>query len=225
MNTQLDVLEPGDRPRFIEGWTEVPSHIDIRYAAVQLIPHLVDLSRQAVDELGESYRGFNVGTAFLVQDTTGGRNGIYFGGNYTPFKGAEWNCAEKRAKERIQAAGFDKVIAMAVAGPVQADSESGLVTPTLHPCGRCRGMMCDCELFDGDTLIVTTTLDESELEIFTLDGLLSYHETGVKPPFPSDFHPMLEISWDSFVNYDPTVDEREMEILMRMRDLVRQRGF
>jgi len=210
-----DYLQPGDRPDFIEGWVDLdrsPVQPDIPYFVTQSLCRLFDLSRQAVDNVGHSYRGFKVGTAVLAQDVQGGRLGIHFGGNYTPYKGAEWNCAEKRAFEVISQRGYDKVLAIAVSGPAYTDSESGLESPTCQPCHRCRGMLRGSDMVVAGTPVATTNLTEDVFELNTVQSLLKLHETGQQQPFP-DFHPQLPYYWNQILTYDAEVERAEIEAL------------
>lgn len=218
------VYEPGiDRPPFVEGLQEFSRAsrlIDPRFLVVQSLCRVVDLSQQAVERLGNSYRGFKVGAAVLALDDTSGRMGIVFGGNYTPYKGADWNCAEKGAFERARQRGFNRVLAVGVTGPLQPDSESGIESPTLHPCYRCRAMMDESDMTAPDTLIATSNLQETAYELFDLEGLLALHRQKITPQFP-DYHPQLPMYWNQITSYDREAEMREYEILRRMATQLR----
>jgi cytidine deaminase len=205
-------LEPGDRPDFIEGWHDlrmlrIPS--DRRFHAVQSLAYIIDLSQQAIDKLGESYRGFRVGAAALVEDELGGRIGVYFQGNYTPYEGAEWNCAEKRLLESIKEKGFTKIRAIAISGPLQQDAASGIISSTLHPCHKCRGLFQESDLVDDDTLVATSNPETNSFELFTVRSLRLLHETGQPQPFPDDYHPYLIHFWNQILSYDPEEEAQE----------------
>ena len=214
----LRYLQPGDRPDFIEGWHDLSVggvQADVPYLVTQSLCRILNLSHQAVERLGESYRGFRVGAAVLALDSNLGRTGIYFGGNYTPFKGAEWNCAEKRAFEVVRAKGFTRVLGVAVSGPAQPDSVSGIESPTLHPCHRCRGLLATSDLVNEDTLVATTNLAEDEFELFTVKSLLALHDTGQPQPFP-EYHPLLPAYWNQILSFDADDERAEMAILEKM---------
>ena len=209
-------LQPGDRPDFIEGWHDLGktgSQIDVPYLVTQSLCRILDLSHQSVERLGESYRGFKVGTAVLALNNSG-RTGIYFGGNYTPFKGSEWNCAEKRALEAVRAGGFSKVLAIAVSGSPQPDAISGITSPTLHPCHRCRGLLSSSDLVNEETLIATTDLAENEYELFSVKSLLAFHDTQRPQPFP-EYHPLLPTFWSQILTYDAVEERAEMTMLAK----------
>lgn len=204
------VLRPGDRPSFIEGWYDLnsPVEIDADYLTVQSLCRVIDLSQQAIEQLGISYRGFKVGCAILALDELGHRSGIYFGGNFTPYQGAQWNCAEKRALSKIEERGFNKVLAIAVSGPPQTDV-SGVESPTLHPCHRCRAMFAQSELIQPETLVATSTPDGSAHELFTQESLERLHATHEPQSFP-DTHRLLPFYWDQAINYDQSEERLEM---------------
>ncbi len=216
-------LEAGDRPSFVEGWFDInslPASLDLANLTVQSLCRILDLSHQAGNRLGESYRGFKVGTAALVVDTPGGRIATYFAGNLTPYEGADWGCAEKRVSETIPWRGFDRVLAIAVTGPPQTDA-SGVESLTLHPCYKCRSMMSGSELFTADTLIATSNLTQDVYELFTLQSLLKLHETKQPQPFPN-FHPLLPHYWRQILEFDPADEIRERAILQSMAAIIRK---
>ena len=62
-----------------------------------------------------------------------------------------------------------------VVGQPQPDKESGLVSPTLHPCGECRKLMQYRERLSPDTLIYTITFTRDHTELFTLQKLIELH--------------------------------------------------
>lgn len=216
-------LQPGDRPEFIEGWVDLarsPAELDVPYFVTQSLCRLLDLSRQSVENVAHSYRGFRVGTAVLAHDTQGGRLGIHFGGNFTPYKGAEWNCAEKRAFEVIPQRGYDKVLAIAVSGPPYKDSESGIESPTCQPCHRCRCLLQTSTMVGADTLVASTNLSEDVFELSTVESLLKLHETGQQQPFPV-YHPLLPYYWRQIVTYNAEDERAEIEGLTSIADQLR----
>lgn len=213
-------VRPGDEVPFIEGWFDLnrlKGDYDLKYIAVQSLCRLVELSRQAAGKIAHSHRGFNVGAAILAHDSQGHRTGIYFGGNYTPYSGAEWNCAEKRGFERVLERGFDEVLALAVCGPHQADP-SGVETVTLHPCPKCRGMLEISPMTRPDNLVATSLPDGSAYELYTRDSLLNLHRSGQPQPFPAT-HPLLPFYWEQVKNHDAAEDRAEMEALDRIARL------
>lgn len=212
MNT-IRAVDPSDRPPFVETWFDIRNQTEgnLEHLVMSSLSRIIDLSRQAVEQIAYSYRGFRVGCAVLALDEPGKRMGIYFGGNFTPYKGAEWNCAEKRALPTVEARGFNKILAIAVSGPQQID-ESGVKSPTLHPCHKCRNMLKHSHLTDPNTLITTVTPEGSAHEIHSLESLLKLHETGQEQPFPS-YPPLLPIYWNEILTYDHQVDVEDMQRL------------
>jgi cytidine deaminase len=212
------ILYPGDRTNFVEGWFDLRRPVNITdtdYLAVQSLCRITDLANQANEHLGHSYRGFKVGAAVLALDEPGRRAGIYFGGNLTPYKGAPWNCAEKRAFEVVQERGFNRILALAVSGPPQIDA-SGVESPTLHPCHKCRTMMNESDMTDPNVLVATTNLDQTAHELFTLDSLIRRHDTKQPQPFP-DYHSLLPFYWQQVLEFDPKKEKEEHAILEDMR--------
>lgn len=219
-----DALRPGDRPRFIEEWhnlNQLPCSIDITYLTVQSLCRIVDLSQQAVERLGTSYREFKVGCAVLAFDEPSMRTGIYLGGNFTPYEGAEWNCAEKRALQRVENYGFSEVLALAVSGPPQVDV-SGVEFPTLHPCHKCRAMLEQSSLVQSDTLIATSTPSGDAYELFTRNSLIERHTTRQEQPFP-DHHFMLPFYWDQILTFDAEAEKDEMARLDKIARITNPR--
>jgi cytidine deaminase len=214
------ILYSGDRPNFIEGWFDLRRPVNITdadYLAVQSLCRITNLANQAVEQLGHSYRGFKVGAAVLALDEPGRRAGIYFGGNYTPYEGAEWNCAEKRAFEVVHKRGFNRILALAVSGPPQIDV-SGVESPTLHPCDKCREMMRESELTEPNTLVATANLDQTAHELFTVDSLIRRHETKQPQAFPS-YHLLLPYYWQQVLEFDPQEEKDELAILEEIRKM------
>lgn len=202
----------GDRPDFIEGWLPFSGpmrRMDPRAYVVQKLIHIIDLSAQAREQLGESYRGFKVGCAVLALDESGGRTGVYFGGNFTPYRGADWNCAEKRALESVESKGFDTVLALAVTGEPQVDN-SGVESPTLHPCSRCRHLFAESGLILPETLIATATPDLENFELHSLISLMRRHTLEEPQPFP-DYHPSLPNYWSQVLEMNRHAEEDRYE--------------
>jgi len=203
----------------MEGWFDVDAlaqRAGIPNLVVQSLCRILDLSHQAIEQLGQSYRGYKVGAAVLAHDEFGGRLGIYFGGNYTPYKGATWNCAEKRALEVVQKRGFNRVLAVAISGPApHVDEISGVESPTRHPCSKCRGMLSESPLIAPDTLIATSNLTEDAYELHTAESILQLHETGEPQDFP-DYDRLLPIYWLQILRYNPAAERAELAILHKI---------
>jgi hypothetical protein len=90
-------------------------------------------------------------------------------------------CAEQVAMEKMHrnrddsGGAFNYIPAIFVSGPVQPDTHSGLVTPTLHSCGIDRAIMWDEPTIDEDTLIVSVHPDKDIYEVNTHFELQTMH--------------------------------------------------
>lgn len=137
--------------------------------------NLANLARTAAFR-GLNYRDFLVGSAIL------GFNGqeykIFEGANLMLAKDEAKICAEGHALRNLTFAGYSQVIAIAVAGLPQPDKESGIISPTLHPCGGCRGMLIrlkERQVVQDDTRIYTVHLFEDIEEEYELQDIIKLH--------------------------------------------------
>ena len=215
--------EVGDTPLFREGefrLESLPSQLkqDVKLYVAQRLVYLLEMASQAVDVLGESHRGFRVGAAIEAYNPETGMLGTIFGGNFTPYKGAKWNCAEKHAFEKAEDEGYTHILAIGVVGPAQSDSKSGVVSPTLHPCHRCRTMIKKSQLVTPDTLIATATPDRNNHELFTPATLFDLHEEGLSAEFPDEWHPLLRSVWRGVERINELIEQdiAERETLKNM---------
>jgi cytidine deaminase len=154
----------------------LPTYVDARPIIMQSLRRLVETSRQAVEQLAHSYRGFNVGAAMLAESVDGDHAEIFSRGNHTPYAGAPWGCAEKRTIEHIEEMGLSRVLAISVAGPPYSSPEHGIDAPTCQPCMRCIGLLGESSVVTSDTLLVTTSTGEDFYEVSTVGSLLASHE-------------------------------------------------
>lgn len=159
----------------------------------QLREHLVIRARTAAAKRGRSYRDFRVGAAALLSSARPeylrsiGRTDhvIYTGANWKMGKDDRNTCAEQEivAQVRQQEHLFPprKIFALAIAGEAQdePDRESGVFTPTLHPCSHCRRLLQQVSGMKPDTIIMTVSRSSDTMEVMTFAELLSIH--AVKP--------------------------------------------
>jgi hypothetical protein len=63
-----------------------------------------------------------------------------------------------------------------VIGDMQADQQTGIETPTLHPCGVCRNTFLENDTpINLDSICVTARPDLKEIEWYTVRSLIDYH--------------------------------------------------
>lgn len=154
------------------------SPIDAWYAYVQLGPYAIERVRQAAMR-ARHYAGKQVGAVVLALSESGGT--VLFDGanqNLYPGENPTKKCAEMDALEQMQEHGFHRLKGLWVTGNVQPDTHSGVLSPTLHPCGNCRQFMKTSSgiEIDTDALVTTVHPDLDEYEFYTLSELISIHE-------------------------------------------------
>lgn len=153
---------------------------------------------RAMAEYARHYNGFKVGALLLAASNEG---------DITTFPGANQNlqkgdnntkmCAERIAFMRMITAERNankdraakepqlkyQVIAMLVSGPPQPDTQSGLVTPTLHSCGLDREVMWNEPSVRPDSLMISIHPDRDIFEIYNHEVLQTMHALpGEIPP-------------------------------------------
>ncbi len=142
-----------------------------------------ELRREALIQatfFAENYRNFRVGAAVLV--TNGHDLRIFGGANIMNGKGRPKMCAEQQALKYAHLADYRRILAISVVGKPQKDSESGLLSPTLHPCPECRKLMREMYRLDEDTAIYMLSFeDNGPSELFTLEELIRLHQSHVRP--------------------------------------------
>lgn len=138
-------------------------------------------AREARD-LAVSYRGFNVGASVMAFEVEKSQFAFYSGFNIKPEEETEVNVhAEQLALTKIiNNIGAVAVITMVVVvGKLQADTQSGHLAHTLHPCGLCRNALTDSGLLNQErTLVVSALPDFRTIEMYSPQSLHRFHETG-----------------------------------------------
>jgi hypothetical protein len=87
--------------------------------------------------------------------------------------------AEQLALKKIQEYGRNIITLIAVVGDLQADTQSGSIADTLHPCGLCRDALDASGLVDDErTLVVSALPDLQTLEFYSFGALKKFHEGG-----------------------------------------------
>jgi cytidine deaminase len=121
---------------FVESLGMNSHDVPLVLALSWVTPKLLDDAANAAERLRGSYRGFNVGNASLAVDALGWYFSV-IGANYKA-DGRRKVCAEQLTLARAVANKL-QILSFHVDAPVQPDTHSGLLAPTLHPCGDCRG--------------------------------------------------------------------------------------
>lgn len=122
----------------------------------------------------ENYRTFNVGTGALAYNSKDFK--IFGGANIMNGKGHPKVCAEQQAIKNAFLNDYNEILIVCVVGKPQKDDQSGILSPTLHPCWECRKLMKNMYKLLDDTLIVTSTFERNgPTELFTLQDIIEYH--------------------------------------------------
>lgn len=123
---------------------------------------------------------FRVGAAAVAGDIRSKRMGILTGFNIKPSESKDINIhAEQMALEKMRRTGLSKVYALAVWGEPQPDQQSGIVSPTLHPCGLCREMLTEMDEVTDQTIIASGNVDFSICEVYCREEINAYHTNDV----------------------------------------------
>lgn len=160
---------------------ELGREADPYWRAVQYGPRYID----EVRSIGEKaiHKVVKVG-ALAVASTTGGRVVIEKAVNQNLKPGTnetKW-CAEGKIFQRVEDLG-GKIHVLFVCGTQQPDTQSGIWTPTLHPCGECREDGADSSAVDEDTLVISVHPDKDEFEAYSFSELEVLHSmSGIQKP-------------------------------------------
>lgn len=131
-------------------------------------------------ELGVSHRNFKVGACAVALSYVDRRSYLISGFNAKPGPESLTNIhAEHIILAGAKKLGVDAVKLLVVVGDVQPDQQSGMDTPTLHPCGVCRERFAqDGSMVNEETLIISARPDLHTFEWFTVDALKKFHDNG-----------------------------------------------
>jgi cytidine deaminase len=137
---------------------------------------MYDWTQAAAEYYAQSHRGFKVGAMVIAYDLPRGRLGIFFGANRKPQAAGNVNeHAEQVAIEKALQRGYTLIAAIVIFGPVQADTQSGHQSDTLHPCGLCRAYMTGVAEICPDRTRIYTFASEDVTETFSLRELMALH--------------------------------------------------
>lgn len=154
----------------------------------QIREHLILRAANAALHRGRSYRDFRVGAAAyvtcrkpdLMRSLGRTPQHIYTGANWKLGPDERNTCAEQEIVAQIrQNQHFfpaRRILALTVYGSPQnePDAESGIWTPTLHPCRHCRRLLREIPEMRPDTVIITASPD-GPMELMSFAELLRIH--------------------------------------------------
>lgn len=130
-------------------------------------------------KLAVSYRDFNVGASVMTFKLNPPESVFYTGINIKPEQESVINVhAEQLALQKIKDFGGQVITVVAVVGELQADTQSGRLAETLHPCGLCRDKLTESGLLDQErSLIVSALPDLRTIEMYSPEALTRFHDT------------------------------------------------
>ena len=144
--------------------------------------YLIVEAKRVGEEHAASWRDFKVGCAVYAWDSKrhhkgdfAGRWKIFRGCNMKPVQGGHNVCAEQVAIGAARSEGYEWILGMALVGIPQEDGCTGIKGKTLHPCGDCRSFFASLPEITPDTVIITATPDEAEVETQTVKELLKFY--------------------------------------------------
>lgn len=195
-------------PRWLQRFLPLfDPNIDADWRVVSLLSqcaeHGVIRALQA-SNFSDSYRPFPVGVAMLGHECSdpyirGHCPGEAFrwfqGSNRKLSKVSRKICGENVALGALIQASYTVASLVVVVGHVQRDDESGLLSPTLHPCGACREELSAVKPITDRTVFITVTrsgakrlkadedmtvdtlIDVGEAEVHLLQEIVAKHQT------------------------------------------------
>ncbi len=142
----------------------------------QVRADLIEMARE-ISKRGLSYRNFRVGCAMLMwKSVVSGRHGHYgfvTAVNIKPDKKVRKVCAEQTGIGQAQAEGWERAIAIVIAGEPQPDV-TGLCADTLLPCDECRAILRSMPQVSDETLIITAHNHQGKVEERTFKEILEF---------------------------------------------------
>jgi cytidine deaminase len=147
---------------------------------VGMVPYMVELARTTAfdDDRTFSYRGFRVGTTLMAMVDGTKEIGIFSHGNLKKQSHTDKVCAERKALQRAQKAGFTRAIGLVVAGTSDREAIAAVSmrpTATLLPCEDCRHRFREHPLVTPDTLVISTGLERDIYQVHTVSELDAYY--------------------------------------------------
>ncbi len=146
-------------------------------------------------ELAVSYRDFNVGAAVMYFCFEPAIMQMVSGINIKPESESVINVhAKQLALQKLKDRGASIISLIAVVGELQADTQSGMLAETLHPCGLCRDKLSESGYVNPTkTLVVSALPDLRTLEFYTFKALSEFHTDGYRDNILSVKLPEMEL--------------------------------
>jgi len=175
---ELEMLEEKIREKLVERFGDnIYSDQRLNFLS-QSVGQMILKAREAAENAIQ-YRNFKVSCSVLtVRDRV---PKIFKGNNLKLNQEGAKICAEQAALiSAIKNGKTSDIVGIFVAGEAQIDSNSGLYSPTLHPCANCRELISTMLKAGGnelkDVILVTIGLKSDEFELMTWEELLQKHE-------------------------------------------------
>ena len=174
-------------------------------------------------DMARSYRNFRVGAAGLAGYYGAGTPlsiEVLLGANAKPVSGSD--IINIHAEHEVMIQAMERrlpqqeatIPLFAVVGDLQPDQQTGLETPTLHPCGVCRDAFLEDETpITPDSICVTANPTFTEFEWFSVRSLIAHHEgvDGVRRGGASFSSRPLALSFDLPQRGDEPFDLAELD--------------
>jgi cytidine deaminase len=180
---------------------------DAYHSFIGMVPFMVDLARATANDDNQtySYRDFRVGAVLMALVEGTNEIGTFSHGNLKKQSHTDKVCAERKALQRADKAGFTKAIGIVVAGTSDRDAIAEVSmrpTATLHPCEDCRHRFNEHPLVRPETLVISAGLDKDIYQVHTVKELDDYYASGTDVPEADVAH----LDFDSWslrqANYD-----------------------
>ena len=203
MDMKVDALSLEGNPRF-----------DPYHLFVSAVPYMIDTARFMAGNEAHSYRNFLVGAAVFALQPATQETDVFSSGNLKASRGKEKVCAEKKALNKAQKAGFSRVLGIVVVATTdraKIAEVTNMPTATLHPCDDCLTMFEGHSQVRDDTLVVTAGIDVDIYEVHTHKEL---HDIALKNELPAteqvhfgldNWRPRIDV-YDSMFYEQQTMD-------------------
>lgn len=176
MSMHVGELNLGGHPNF-----------DPHHLFVGVIPYMVDQARYAAEHDAVSYRGFVVGAAVFAINPYIQQTAILAAGNVKNTEHITTVCAEPQVLAQAEKLGLTTALGIVVAGTTDREEIIGVNkvdAPTLHPCEPCQIHFEDNPLVRGDTIVISTGLEDDTYQVHTVKELKQMYKNK-KKHFPS----------------------------------------
>ncbi|MDB5184344.1 MAG: hypothetical protein JWN38_152 [Candidatus Saccharibacteria bacterium] len=172
-----------------------PGLIDLGLLTIQIMPFLVEEARLAARLEGDSWRGYQVGSALAA--LAGKQLGIYSAGNFKPYKDGPRVCAEETATDAAESDGFGDIFALATTGEPQLDGQLDL--PYLPQCDPCVGMMQRRKnMYSPRTLSMLVHPLRNEFGLYTVREMTIMKASGRNLHSPHFFNHSFDPDWEEW---------------------------